>query len=169
MSRGRARRGRAPTRAGGPTGRRRGRRGDLARTRRCPPRWGRRLPSSDSNAGRRDFLRCGAPDSTSRCVCRDMSRLAVLRGVLGAVAALALAVPAAYATQTGPDYVSSDNVQYVTSDRLPGDGVGARVVGKYLYVTTTTGLTIYDIQSNPAAPKKIGFETMDVEFENEEV
>src|SRR3954464_12753662 len=99
----------------------------------------------------------------------DMSRLAVLRGVLGAVAALALSAPAAYATHTGPDYVASDNVQYVGSDRLPGDGVGARIVGKYLYVTTTTGLTIYDIQSDPANPKKVGFETMDVEFENEEV
>ena len=82
-----------------------------------------------------------------------MSRPAVLRGVLGAIAALALFVPAASATQTGPDYVSSDNVQYVGSDRLPGDGVGARVVGKYLYVTTTTGLTIYDIQKDPAHPQ----------------
>ena len=98
-----------------------------------------------------------------------MTLSAVRRAALGAVATLALAAPAAYASHTGPDYVASDNVQYVTSDRLPGDGVGARVVGKYLYVTTTTGLTIYDIQSDPSAPKKVGFETMDVEFENEEV
>jgi hypothetical protein len=95
--------------------------------------------------------------------------MSVRRALLGGVAALALSAPAANATQTGPDYVASDNVQYVTSDRLPGDGVGARVVGKYLYVTTTTGLTIYDIQTDPAHPQKIGFQTFDVEFENEEV
>lgn len=93
----------------------------------------------------------------------------IRRAMLGAVGVLALATPAAHATHTGPDYVASDNVQYVGSDRLPGDGVGARIVGKYLYVTTTTGLTIYDIQSDPAHPKKVGLETMDVEFENEEV
>src|SRR3954468_19139102 len=99
-----------------------------------------------------------------------MSRIAVLSGMLVTIAALALAAPATYASHTGPDYVASDNVQYITSDRLPGDGVGARVVGKYLYVTSTKGLTIYDISgANAAAPKKIGQETMDVEFENEEV
>ena len=84
-------------------------------------------------------------------------------------AALAVTVPVAHASHSGPDYVASDNVQYITSDRLPGDGVGARVVGKYLYVTSTKGLSIYDIQSDPANPKKVGQETMDVEFENEEV
>ena len=98
-----------------------------------------------------------------------MTLHAVRRALLGAVAVLALAAPAAYASHTGPDYVASDNVQYVGSDRLPGDGVGARIVGKYLYVTSTTGLTIYDIQKDPAHPAKVGFETMDVEFENEEV
>src|SRR3954468_23852488 len=98
-----------------------------------------------------------------------MSRIAVLSGMLVTIAALALAAPATYASHTGPDYVASDNVEYVTSDRLPGDGVGARVVGKYLYVTTTTGLTIYDIKTDPANPQKVGLETMDVEFENEEV
>src|SRR3954452_855884 len=98
-----------------------------------------------------------------------MTRLAALRAALAATALLAVGAPAAHATKSGPDYVASDNVQYVTSDRLPGDGVGARVVGKYLYVTTTKGLSIYDIQKDPAHPQKIGFETMDVEFENEEV
>src|SRR4051794_25012825 len=97
--------------------------------------------------------------------------LHALRGVaVSALFTIALVAPtAAHASHTGPDYVASDNVQYVGSDRLPGDGVGARVVGKYLYVTTTTGLTIYDIQADPAHPQKVGSETMDVEFENEEV
>jgi hypothetical protein len=71
-------------------------------------------------------------------------------------------------TQVGADYVTSDNVQFIRSFKLAADGVGARVVGQYLYVTTTKDLEIYDI-STPADPQLIGTLTLDVEFENEQV
>src|SRR5436189_3173617 len=63
----------------------------------------------------------------------------------------------------------TDNVTLVDRIKTVGDGVGARVVGPYLYVTTTKSLSIFDIKTDPAHPKQIGLDTMDVEFENEEV
>jgi hypothetical protein len=71
-------------------------------------------------------------------------------------------------TQVGADHVSSDNVQLVRSIKLAADGVGARVVGSFLYVTTTKDLEIYDI-SDPGDPGLVGAVTLDVEFENEQV
>lgn len=38
---------------------------------------------------------------------------------------------------------------------MHADGVGARIVGKYMYLTTERDLTIYDI-SKPAAPERLG-------------
>ena len=70
--------------------------------------------------------------------------------------------------QAGQDYVASPNVQFVRSFKLAADGVGARVVGNYLYVTTTKDLEIYDI-STPADPRLLGLATIDIEFENEQV
>jgi hypothetical protein len=94
----------------------------------------------------------------------------VLRRALPLVAALTfVAAPVAWADHSESDYVASDTVTKVFSDRLPGDGVGARLVGSYLYVTSTKGLTIYDIKTDPAHPQKVGSETMDVQWENEEV
>jgi hypothetical protein len=46
--------------------------------------------------------------------------------------------------------------------------VGARVVGNYLYVTSTKDLEIFDI-TNPEDPQMVGSVTVNVEFENEEV
>src|SRR5206468_1885879 len=65
-------------------------------------------------------------------------------------------------------YVASDNVEFIRSFKLAADGVGARVVGRYLYVTTTKDLEIYDI-SVPTDPQLMGTLTLDVEFENEQV
>jgi hypothetical protein len=127
-----------------------------------------------------------------RLIGRRWARLALLALVVGAAAAstaLALigdgdintirlepgpttaaeqaAVEAAIA-QVGADYVASDNVEFVKSFKLSADGVGARVVGNYLYVTSTKDLQIYDI-SNPTDPQLQGTVTLDVEFENEQV
>lgn len=51
---------------------------------------------------------------------------------------------------------------------LPADGVGARVVGNFLYVTSTKDMEIYDI-STPTKPVQVGSVNLDVEFENEQV
>src|SRR5688572_23628896 len=60
----------------------------------------------------------------------------------------------------------SDNLSIVTS--LPNPGViGARFRDKYMYVTTVTGLTVYDV-SAPAAPKEVGRLPLP-HFENEDV
>lgn len=92
----------------------------------------------------------------------------ILKLLTGALAALALLAPAAQAG-VGPDYVASDNVELVKSIKLP-DGLtaGARIVGRYLYVTSGKDLEIYDI-SKPEDPQQVGGITLDVQFENEEV
>ena len=86
----------------------------------------------------------------------------------GATTAEQQALIDAAMNQVGTDYVSSDNVQFIRSLKLAADGVGARVVGNYLYVTSTKDLEIYDI-STPADPQLMGTLTLDVEFENEQV
>jgi hypothetical protein len=70
--------------------------------------------------------------------------------------------------QVGADYVASDNVRFVRHIPLAADGVGARVVGHYLYVTSTKDLEIFDI-SKPRNPRMVGSVTVNVEFENEQV
>ncbi len=69
---------------------------------------------------------------------------------------------------SGPGFVASDNVTFLENFREAADGVGARVVGDFLYVTTTKDLLIYDI-STPTEPVRVGLTTVDVEFENEQV
>jgi len=93
------------------------------------------------------------------------------RLVLAALLAL-LAVPATASAGIGPDYVSSDNIELVTRLKTVGDGVGGRIIrdGKYLVVTSTKSIEIYDIATDPEHPALVnGPLTMDVEFENEEV
>ena len=69
---------------------------------------------------------------------------------------------------SGPGYYASDNVTFHKNIREAADGVGGRIVGDKLYVTTTKDLQIYDI-SNPTNPVRQGLTTVDVEFENEQV
>lgn len=69
---------------------------------------------------------------------------------------------------SGPGYFASDNVTFEQNFREAADGVGGRVVGDTLYVTTTKDLLIYDI-SDPKNPVRQGLTTVDVEFENEQV
>src|SRR3954463_12460261 len=85
---------------------------------------------------------------------------------LTAVFVAAAAAPAS--AQQANDYISSENVTLLKSIKAAGDGVGARVVGNYLYVTSTKDLEIYDI-SKPEDPQLVGNLNVHVEFENEEV
>src|SRR4051794_17785068 len=93
----------------------------------------------------------------------DAPEINTIRVEPGATTAEQQALIDAAVNQVGADYVSSDNVQFIRSFKLAADGVGARVVGQYLYVTTTKDLEIYDI-TVPADPQLMGTLTLDVEF-----
>jgi hypothetical protein len=96
---------------------------------------------------------------------RALGRLALPAGLL-----VALAIPqAALGDTQGPDYITSDNVEFVKSVRAPsGLTAGARVIGHYMYVTSSKDLEIYDI-SKPEDPQMVGSITANIQFENEEV
>src|SRR4051812_10261276 len=97
---------------------------------------------------------------------RVLGLLALLAGLL---AAFACAAPRAHADTTGPDYITSDNVEFIKSVRSPsGLTAGARVIGNYMYVTSSKDLEIFDI-STPEDPKMVGSITANIQFENEEV
>ena len=88
---------------------------------------------------------------------------------LTAIAVASLCAAAAPAgAQQGADYIASENVTLLKSVKTAGDGVGARVVGHYLYVTSTKDLEIFDI-TKPEDPQLVGSINVHVEFENEEV
>jgi hypothetical protein len=80
----------------------------------------------------------------------------------------AIAAPASAQVVPGGDVFTSDNVEYIGAVKFVGDGVGARVVGDRLYVTSTAGLFIFDI-TVPENPTLMGSLTADIEFENEDV
>ena len=84
------------------------------------------------------------------------------------VAAAVLGTSLSAAGNVGPDYVTGGPVKLVERIPMAADGVGARVVGHYLYVTSTKDLEIYDI-THPTDPQLVGTATVDVEFENEQV
>jgi hypothetical protein len=87
-------------------------------------------------------------------------------GVTGLLS-LTPASPAQTAPGT-PDNVTSPNVSHIGSFKPVGDGVGARIIGNRMFVTSTTHLSVLDI-TTPETPKVIGTFTLDVEFENEDV
>jgi len=93
------------------------------------------------------------------------------RAVVAALAAAAAFLPVAAPAQAGigPDYVSSDNIELVERIKTVGDGVGATIVGDYMYVTSTKSLSVFDIKTDPEHPIEVGLSTMQVEWENEEV
>ena len=64
--------------------------------------------------------------------------------------------------------ITSENVKFVKNIAEASDGVGARVVGNRLFVTTTKDLLVYDI-TDPVNPKNIGGINANISFENEEV
>jgi hypothetical protein len=92
----------------------------------------------------------------------------VMTAAIAAGAALMVGAPGATAQNVGVDHVASDNVELVGSVKTVGDGVGARVVGDRLFVTSSAGLSIFDIKE-PDNPQQLGFFNVDVHWENEEV
>ncbi|HEX2062470.1 MAG TPA: hypothetical protein VHK90_17150, partial [Thermoanaerobaculia bacterium] len=88
-----------------------------------------------------------------------------------ASALVAVAAPVA-AQEAGPGagYFATDNVEWVTNIPIETDSPGARIVGKYLYITTSRGLAIYDL-SEPEAPERVGFLLMlqEPQFAEEDV
>jgi hypothetical protein len=82
-----------------------------------------------------------------------------MRKLIGLVAALlVVAAPSAQAVAVdavGAGYFASDNIEYIGYVPLENDTAGARIVGKYLYITTSRSLTIYDL-SDPEAPQRLG-------------
>jgi hypothetical protein len=66
------------------------------------------------------------------------------------------AAPVDGRAEPGPGYFASDNVEWITNIPINIDSAGARIHGDYFYITTSNGLTIYDI-SEPAAPQRLGF------------
>src|SRR4051794_39044177 len=85
-----------------------------------------------------------------------------MRRLLALVAACSMLLvgPAAHAArdagEPGPGYFTSGNVEWVTNVPLQNDTAGAELFGKYFYVTTSRGLTIYDISDN-LNPQLISF------------
>lgn len=51
---------------------------------------------------------------------------------------------------------ASDNVEHISHIPINLDSAGARLFGKYFYITTSNSLTIYDV-SEPEAPQRLGF------------
>ncbi len=70
---------------------------------------------------------------------------------------VAFVAPASGSPAGGPTVggFASDNFEYVTHIPFNNDTAGARIVGRYLYLTTSRDLRIYDI-SKPAAPALVG-------------
>jgi hypothetical protein len=95
-----------------------------------------------------------------------------MRTPLAALVAALLALtaaPVAAANKSGPDWVSSDNVEYLGSLKQDiGLTTGAKVVRDRLFVTSGKNITVYDI-SQPESPKTLGSMKVNVAWENEEV
>jgi hypothetical protein len=69
----------------------------------------------------------------------------------------------------GPHGISSDNVEHVAFIPFEaGTATGARIVGKYLYVTSWKTFSIYDV-SDPASPQLESITPFEFKFENEDV
>ena len=86
-----------------------------------------------------------------------------MRRLLTAVAGLALmlgSVPtagaASLASDVGPGYIATDNVEWLGNIPVNTDSAGGRLLDGYFYITDDRGLTIYDV-SNPEAPARVGF------------
>ena len=93
-----------------------------------------------------------------------MKRVAILCSALLLVAG----VPGATAGP-GTHGVTSDNVEHVAFVPFEvGTATGAKVVGKYLYVTSWKSFSIYDI-SDPLEPKQLSQTPFGFKFENENV
>ena len=89
-----------------------------------------------------------------------------------ALALVAVAAPSAnaFVSDKVPVYFKSDNVDYLGFIPLENDTAGARVVGNYMYITTSRGLTIYDLK-DPENPVRMGTAVLpqEVYFAEEDV
>jgi hypothetical protein len=95
-----------------------------------------------------------------------------LKKLLVALAASALAAtslfPAASAAPTAGGF-ASDNVEWLKEVPFDvGTATGAKVVGKYLYVTSWRAFSIYDV-SDPVNPALLSTTPFGFKFENEDV
>ena len=81
------------------------------------------------------------------------------RGMTALVAALLLVggmqTAGPVSAEPGPGYFATNNVEWITTLPIETDGAGARLVGKYFYVSTSRYLSIYDV-SNPESPARVG-------------
>jgi LVIVD repeat len=77
-----------------------------------------------------------------------ISVLVLASGAVQGAGARTLAEP-------GPGYFS-ENVEWITTVPIHTDSPGAKVLGKYMYISTERDLTIYDL-SDPTAPVRVGF------------
>ncbi len=77
--------------------------------------------------------------------------------MLGALSLAGLPADAAAPVSAGPTAGgwTSDNVEYVAHVPLNYDSPGARLVGKFLYLTTSRDLRVYDV-SDPVSPELVG-------------
>ena len=65
--------------------------------------------------------------------------------------------------------LSSDNVEFITHVPFEvGTATGARVIGKYLYITSWKTFSIYDV-SDPLNPTRVSTTPFGFKFENEDV
>jgi hypothetical protein len=93
----------------------------------------------------------------------------ILPAALAAVAISLSIAPVASADKQGPDWVSSDNVEYIGSIKQDvGLTTGARIIGNRMFVTSAKNISIYDI-SKPETPTLLGSMKLNVVWENEEV
>lgn len=99
-----------------------------------------------------------------------LARLALVFAILPALLGLTThGVTPAVADQIGPDWVASDNVEYIDSIKQDaGLTTGAKVVGDRLFVTSGKNITVYDI-STPEKPQTMGSMKLNLAWQNEEV
>ncbi|HVF52740.1 MAG TPA: hypothetical protein VNC78_03935 [Actinomycetota bacterium] len=92
----------------------------------------------------------------------------LLAGIAAVSALLTTLAPTGAAAPT-PGGFASDNVEYVTFVPFEvGTAIGARMIGKYLYVTSWKSFSIYDV-SDPLAPVRLSTTPVGFQFENEDV
>src|SRR3954469_19609853 len=78
-----------------------------------------------------------------------------LRPALVAAVVAAALVPASASAQLPGTPVTAANVEFVKNFVNQHDTAGAKLLGKYFYITTERDLTIYDV-SKPEDPQQVG-------------
>ncbi|MGI8406979.1 MAG: LVIVD repeat-containing protein [Actinomycetota bacterium] len=85
---------------------------------------------------------------TRRSVSMSIIALGFLAGAIPASSAPSIQGP-------GPGYFASDNVEWLGVLPLNTDSAGARLVGKYFYITSSNSLRIFDV-AKPESPQQVG-------------